>query len=144
MNDLLIFGGGHDPLEYKGNAPRETIFSAAQHCSTDLPQFSVNCYLALLRTTRLRTTLLATASRAFWFHSRREAAQAMKLFPMPLSTLGGWRPDSNRAMRSIAVNIASRTLNSLEYASETLFQRLAALLVANNAVCLISGFDLRT
>ena len=40
-------------------------------------------------------------------------------------------------------HIASRTLNSLEYVSQTLFQRHAALLVTNNAVCLISGFDLR-
>ena len=72
-----------------------------------------------------------------------ESTTAMKPFPMPLSTLGGWHPDSHRAMRSIAVNTASRTLNSLEYARQTLFQRHAALLVANNAVCLISGFDLR-
>ena len=71
-----------------------------------------------------------------------ESATALKLFLMPLSTPGGWHPDSHRAMRSIAVNNASRTLNSLEYASQTLFQRHTALLVANNAVCLISGFDL--
>ena len=72
-----------------------------------------------------------------------ESTTAVKPLPMTLSTLGDWRPDSHRAMRSIAVNIASRTLNSLEYASRILLQRHAALLVANNAVCLISGFDLR-
>ena len=72
-----------------------------------------------------------------------ESATAVKLFPTPLSTLGGGHPDSHRAMRSIAVNIASRTLNSQEYAGQTLVQRHAALLVANNAVCLIPGFDLR-
>ena len=72
-----------------------------------------------------------------------ESATAAKLLLMPLSTLGGRHPDLHRAVRSIAVNIASRTLNSLEYASQTSFQRHAALLVANNAVCLISGFDLR-
>ena len=72
-----------------------------------------------------------------------ESATAVKLFPMSLSTLGGWHPDSYRAMRSIAVSIASRTLNSLEYASQTLFQRHAALRVANDPVCLISGSDLR-
>ena len=71
-----------------------------------------------------------------------ESATAVKLFPMPVSTLGGWHPDSHRAMKSIAVNIASRTLNSLEYASQTLLQRHAALLADNNAVCLISGFNL--
>ena len=42
-----------------------------------------------------------------------ESATAVKLFPMPLSTLGGRHPDSHPAMRSIAVKIASRTLNSL-------------------------------
>ena len=72
-----------------------------------------------------------------------ESATTVKLFPMLLSTLGGWHPDSHRALRSIAVDIATRTLNSLEYASQILFQRLTALLVANNAACLISGFDLR-
>ena len=35
------------------------------------------------------------------------------------------------------------SLPSFIYARKTLFQRHAALLVANNAVCLISGFDLR-
>ena len=42
-----------------------------------------------------------------------ELATAVKLFPMSLSTPGGCHPDSLRAMRSIAVNIASRTLSSL-------------------------------
>ena len=60
---------------------------------------------------------------------------------MPTSTLGGWHPDALRAMGTIAVNLASRTLSSLYYARAKLFQRHAALLVANNAVCLISGFD---
>ena len=73
-----------------------------------------------------------------------ESAAAVRLFPLHLSILGGWHPDSHRAMRSIAVNIASRTLNSLEYESDTLFQRTAALLVGINDVCLISGPDLWT
>ena len=72
-----------------------------------------------------------------------ESATAVKLFPSPISTLGGWHSDSHRAMRSIAVKIASRTLNSLGYASQAMFQRNAAFLVANNAVCFISGLDLR-
>ena len=72
-----------------------------------------------------------------------ESATAVKLFPMPRSALGGWHPDSDRAMRSIAVKTASRTLNSLEYAIQTLFQRHAAHLVDNNAVCHISIFDPR-
>ena len=70
------------------------------------------------------------------------SATAVKLFPVPLSTLGGWH-DSHLAMRCIALIIASRILSSLEYASQTLFQRHAAILVSNNAVCPISGLDLR-
>ena len=66
---------------------------------------------------------------------------AAKLFPMPISILGGWHPDAHRAMGTIAGNIASRTLSSLHYARATLFQGHAPLLVANNAVCLMSGFD---
>ena len=73
----------------------------------------------------------------------RESATAVKLFPMPLSTVGGWHPDSHQTMRSIAVNIASRSLNSPEYASQTLFQRHAALLVDNTAFFHISCFGLR-
>ena len=37
-------------------------------------------------------------------------ATAVKLLPMPISTLGGWHPDAHRGMGTIAVNIASRTL----------------------------------
>ena len=69
------------------------------------------------------------------------SATAAKLFPMPISTLGGWHPDAHRAMGTIAVSIASRTLSSLHCARATLFQRHGALLLANNAVCLMSGFD---
>ena len=72
---------------------------------------------------------------------RHASATAAKLFPMPISTFGGWHPDAHNAMGTIAVNIASRILSLLRYARATLFQRHAALLVANNAVCLLSGFD---
>ena len=58
------------------------------------------------------------------------------------STVGGWHPDSQRAMRSIADNIASRTLNSQEYVCQPFFQRHAVLVVENDAVCLIFGFNL--
>ena len=68
-------------------------------------------------------------------------ATVVKLFPMPISNLGGKHPDAHRAVGTIAVDIASRTLSSLHYACATLFHRHAALLVANNAVCLMSGFD---
>ena len=49
-----------------------------------------------------------------------------------------FRPENN-----VSVNIASRTLNSMEYARQTSLQSHEALLVANNAVGLISSFDLR-
>ena len=69
------------------------------------------------------------------------SATSAKLFPMPISTLGGWHPDVRHARGTIAVNIASRALRSLHYARATFFQRRAALLVTNNAVCLMSGVD---
>ena len=49
------------------------------------------------------------------------SATAAKLFPKPISTLEGWLPDAHRAMVTIAVSIASRTLSSLHYACATLF-----------------------
>ena len=69
------------------------------------------------------------------------SATAAKLFPMPISTPGGRHPDAHLAMGTIAVNTALRTLSSLQYARATLFQRHVALHMANNAVCLMSGFD---
>ena len=69
------------------------------------------------------------------------SATVAKLFQMPSSTLGGWHPDAHRAMGTVAINIASRTLGTLHYARATLCQRHAELLEANNAICLMSGFD---
>ena len=45
-----------------------------------------------------------------------KSAISVKLFPMPLSGLGGWHPDLHRAMGSIAASIASRALFSVDYA----------------------------
>ena len=59
-----------------------------------------------------------------------ESSTSVKLFSMPLSILGGWRPDSHRGIGSIAVNIASRAFSCVHYAPSTMFQRCAALLVA--------------
>ena len=42
------------------------------------------------------------------FHA---SATAGKPFPISISTVGGRHPDAHRAMRTIAVNIASRTLS---------------------------------
>ena len=66
---------------------------------------------------------------------------SVQLFPMPLLSLGGWHPDSHRAMGSIVVNIALRELSSIGYAPSTMFQGHAALLVPSTAACPISGFD---
>ena len=62
------------------------------------------------------------------------------LVHVPISTLGGWHPDSYRPMGSVVSSIASRPLSSLSAARSILFQRHAALLVTNNAECLMSGF----
>ena len=43
-----------------------------------------------------------------------ESATPVKLFLTPLSTLRGWHLDSYPAMRSIAITLASRTLNPLK------------------------------
>ena len=70
-----------------------------------------------------------------------ESSTSVKLFGMSLSSLGGWHPDSHRAMGSIAINIASQTLSSVHYAPSTMLQKRSALLVARNAACFSSGFD---
>ena len=49
------------------------------------------------------------------------SATAAKLFPMPMSNLGGWHPDAHPSMGNIAVNFTSRTLLSLHYARATLY-----------------------
>ena len=67
-------------------------------------------------------------------------APAVKLLPVPISFLGYRHSDAHRAMETIA-NIASRTANSFHCARTTLFQRHTAPLMANIAVCLMSGFD---
>ena len=46
-------------------------------------------------------------------------------------------------MGSIAVKIASKTLKSLEYDSQTLFQKHGGPLVANKTICVFFGFDFR-
>ena len=62
------------------------------------------------------------------------------LIPVPISTLGGWHPDSYRAIGSVVSAIASRALSSLNATRSILFQPHAALLAKNNAECLLSGF----
>ena len=71
----------------------------------------------------------------------RDSVTTVKLFAMPQSSLGGLHPDSHRAMGSIAANIVSRALPSVDYVWSTMVQRHAAPLVASSTECLISGFD---
>ena len=69
----------------------------------------------------------------------QEAGRSMQLLPVPISTLGGWHPDAHRALCSVATAIAARGMSTFSSAKSILFQRHAALLVTNNALCLISG-----
>ena len=62
----------------------------------------------------------------------------MHLLLVPRSTVGGWHPDSPRALCPVANTIdADFPLLALLRA---VFQRHAALLVTDNALCLMSGF----
>ena len=69
------------------------------------------------------------------------AGTRFNLLPVPLSTLGGWHPDAHRALRSVASTIAARGLSTFSCARSILFQRHAALLVTNNALCFMSGLS---
>ena len=69
----------------------------------------------------------------------QEAGTGFNLLPVPLSTLGGWHPDAHKALCSVASTIAARGLSTFSSARSILFQRHAALLVTNNALCLMLG-----
>ena len=71
---------------------------------------------------------------------RHESATSVKRLPMPLSSLERLHPDLHRAMKPIAVNIASRALSFAYFDRCTMFRSHAALLVASDVVCLTSGF----
>ena len=68
-----------------------------------------------------------------------EAGRSVQLSPVPISTLGGWHPDAYRALCSVATTIAARGMSTFSSAKSILFQRHAALLLTNNALCLMSG-----
>ena len=67
------------------------------------------------------------------------AGTGFNLLPVPLSTLGGWHRDAHRALSSVATIIVARVLSKFSRARSILFHRHAALLVKNNALCLMSG-----
>ena len=68
-----------------------------------------------------------------------EAGRSVQLLPVPISTLGGSHPDAHRALCSVATTIAARGMSTFSSAKSISFQRHAALLATNNALCLISG-----
>ena len=69
----------------------------------------------------------------------QEAGRSVHLLSVPLSTLSGWHPDAHRALCSVANAFADHGLSTFGPAKSDLFQRHAALLVTNNALCLMSG-----
>ena len=68
-----------------------------------------------------------------------EAGRSVQLLPVPISALGGWHPDAHRALCSVATTIPARVMSTFSSAKSILFQRHAALLVTNIALCLMSG-----
>ena len=85
----------------------------------------------------LKAAWTAKVSRYASMH--QAAGTGFNLLPVPLSTLGGWHPDAHKALCSVASTIAARGLSTFSRARSILFQRHAALLVTNNALCLMSG-----
>lgn len=65
------------------------------------------------------------------------------LVPLPISTLGGWHPEAHEYMQSLADAIASRAMVSRAFSRGALFNRHAALLVRNNAKCLLGDVSVR-
>ena len=80
-----------------------------------------------------------TAKVSRYSEMLQAAGTRFNLLPAPLSTLGGWHPDAHKGLCSVASTIAARGLFTFSRARSILFQRHAALLVTNNALCLMSG-----
>ena len=72
------------------------------------------------------------------FQTLRKAKRAL-IQAVPLSTLGGWDTDAHRALCSVATTVAARELSTFSRAWSILFHGHVALLVMNNALCLMSG-----
>ena len=68
-----------------------------------------------------------------------EAGRSVQLLPVPISKLGEWHPDAHCALCSVATATAARKMPIFSSAKSIMFQRHAALLVTNNALCLMSG-----
>ena len=82
-------------------------------------------------------------SRDFWIESLETLQSLYAIINLHalkvISTLGRWHPDAHRALCSVATAIAARGLSTFSSAKSILFQRHAALLATNNALCLMTG-----
>ena len=58
-----------------------------------------------------------------------QVGSCQSLLPIPISTLGGWLPQSHRTVLSIVPSIASRAMVQFDTARNVQFQRHAAVLV---------------
>ena len=67
------------------------------------------------------------------------AGTGFNLLSVSSSTLGGWHPNAHWALCSVASTIAGRGLSTFPRSRSILFLRHAALVVTNNALCLMSG-----
>ena len=68
-----------------------------------------------------------------------EAGRSAQLLHVPISIHVGRHPDAHRALCPVATAIAARGMCTSSSANSILFQRHAALLVTNNARCLMSS-----
>ena len=62
-----------------------------------------------------------------------------RLVPIPMSTLGGWHPETHAFMCSLADSVTSRAIVERRVARQALFRRHAARLVQTNANGLLEG-----
>ena len=69
----------------------------------------------------------------------QEAGRSVQLIPVARPIFSGWHPEAHRALCSVATAIAARGMSAFSSAKSILFQRRAALLVKNNALCLMLG-----
>ena len=85
--------------------------------------------------------IFGCVSLNFWLAYSREFKflEAMLTAIDLIARLGGWHREAHRALCSMATAIAARGISSFISAKSILFQRHAALLVTNNALCLMSG-----
>ena len=124
-----------EPRPLGRHRERPDIRAISRHDGSDL--FDIT-FCHPLTPARIRDTIQNPLSilKAAWSTKSARYASVLEaygttvyLIPVPISTLGGWHPDSYRAMGSVVSLIASRALSCLSAARSILFQRPTALLV---------------